>query len=80
MATSVAVTTRFRLREALEEARLTQSELARRSGVTFVTINRMCANATEGVSLRTLDAIAKVLGIEPGALLDREPEKRKRAR
>jgi DNA-binding Xre family transcriptional regulator len=78
MATSVEVGTRFRLRELLEDAKMSQSELARRSGVSFVTINRMCANATEGVSLKTLDAIAAALKVEPGELLERESAKRKR--
>lgn len=63
---------RFRLKEQLEEIGMTQSDLARRSGVSFVTINRMVANKTAQVSLKTLDALSKVLKCEPGRLLERE--------
>ena len=69
--------TRFRLRELIEAAGLSQSEVARRAKVSFVTVNRMCANATEGVSLKTLDALAAVLGVEPGAIIVREAPKRR---
>lgn len=62
---------RFRLAELLEESGLSQSELARRSGVSFVTINGVANNKTSRVDLATLDAICKVLGCEPGELLER---------
>ena len=65
----------FRLRELLEAAGLTQSELARQSGVSFATINRLCTNATGQVSLAVLDRLADALKVEPGALL---AKKRKR--
>lgn len=68
--------TTFRLREALERAGMSQNELARRSGVSFPTINAMCSNKTRGVQLETLDAIAAVLGVPPGELIEREPRKR----
>lgn len=58
---------------------MSQRELARRSGVTLVTINRMCANHTEGATLETLDKLAVALGVEPGELIVREGAKRKRA-
>jgi DNA-binding Xre family transcriptional regulator len=57
-----------------DEKGMSQSELSRRSGVSYVTINRMCNNLTEGVSLRTLDALARELGVEPGDLIEREEE------
>jgi len=69
---------RFRLKEQLEDSGLTQSELARRSGVSFVTINRMVANKTAQVSLKTLDALSKVLRCEPGDLLERETKRKSR--
>ena len=74
---------RFRLRELIEEAGISQSELSRRSGVSFATINRMAQNSTEQVSLKTLDRLSATLGealgrdIEPGELLEREPEPKK---
>ena len=53
--------TRFQLREYLEEAEIGQSELARKSGVSFATVNRLCQNTTSQVSLETLDRLAKAL-------------------
>lgn len=70
------VPTTFCLRELLEKLGLSQSELARRSGVSFATINRMCTNATSQVSLETLDKLADALGVAPGDLIAKEPAKR----
>jgi putative transcriptional regulator len=67
---------RFKLRELLEKAGMSQSELARRSGISFQTINGMVGNRTAQVSLKTLDALSKALGCEPGDLLEREPKRR----
>lgn len=69
--------TAFRLSEILEKRGMTQSELARLSGVSHVTINRMCGNKTEGVTLSTLDRIAAALGVEPGELIVREKKGRR---
>jgi DNA-binding Xre family transcriptional regulator len=63
------MTARFQLSELLAVSGMSQRELARKSGVTLVTINRMCANHTEGVTLRTLDKLAKALDVEPGELI-----------
>lgn len=73
---------RFRVRELVEESGLGQSELARRAGVSFATVNRLCQNATGQVSLETLDKLALALGdalgrpIEPGDLIEREGKRR----
>jgi transcriptional regulator with XRE-family HTH domain len=64
------MTARFRLRELLEACGMSQSQLARDAGVSFATVNRLCTNATEQVSLATLDKIAGVLGVAPGALIE----------
>lgn len=61
---------RFRLKELLEEAGISQSEAGRASGVSYATINRMCTNATRQVSLDVLDQLAKFLHVEPGSLLE----------
>ena len=76
---------RFRLHEVLEERErrgepLSQSELSRRSGVSFTTINAIANNRTAQVSLKTLDALCDVLGLEPGDLLEREGAAKKRGR
>lgn len=65
------VTIRFRLRALIDKAGMSQSELSRRSGVSFATINRMCTNATATVALETLDRLATALGVEPGELFER---------
>jgi DNA-binding Xre family transcriptional regulator len=56
---------------------INQSELARRSGVSFQTVNGMVGNRTTRVDFSTLDAISKVLGCEPGDLLEREPRRKR---
>lgn len=77
------MTARFRLREVLERAGVSQTEIAREAGISFATVNRLCTNATEQVSLKTLDglaaALSRVLGrrVEPGELIERTPEKRR---
>lgn len=70
--------TRFRLAEELEKQGMSQSELARRAGVAFTTVSKMCRNVSAQASLATLDAIANVLSVEPGSLIEREEKRRKR--
>jgi DNA-binding Xre family transcriptional regulator len=67
----------FRLREVLERKGISQSDLARGSGVSFATINRLCTNATAMVSLETLDKLATTLEVEPGELIAREKRARR---
>ena len=71
---------RFRLRELMDahDPPLSQYELARRSGVSRVTVNAIAQNKTTRVDLATLDALANVLGVEPGELLEREPKRNRR--
>lgn len=80
MEATTAMPTRFRLQELLDAAGISQSELARRSGVSVVTINGMANQRTSRVDLSTLDAISRVLGCEPGELLERETKRRGPAR
>ncbi len=74
---------RFRLRELLEDAGISQSNFARQAGLSFATINRLCTNATGQVSLETLDKIVTALeaaGVRVGIgdLIERLPERRGR--
>ena len=71
--------TRFRLKEELGE-QMSQSELARQSGVHYVTVNKICQNLTTRVDLATLDALSAALGVEPGDLIERAAPKKKRRR
>ncbi len=70
---------RFVLQELLDSQTppMSQSELARRSGISLVTVNAIANNRTKQVSLETLDSICRALDVEPGALLARD---RKRGR
>jgi DNA-binding Xre family transcriptional regulator len=52
---------RFGLREVIERADISQSELARMTGLSFATIHRLCTNATAQVHLETLDKIMSAL-------------------
>lgn len=72
------MTVRFKLQELLEAAGMSQNELARRSGVSQVTINAMANQRTKGVDLSTLDAICGVLKCEPGELLVRKSSRGRR--
>ena len=80
---TAAVPTRFRLAELLEEAGLSQRELAARARVSPTTVNRMAANLTAQVSLATLDGLAEALSdalgrsVAPGELLERDAPKRR---
>jgi DNA-binding Xre family transcriptional regulator len=82
------MTARFRLREFIEDREgnpvITQTQLARESGVSFATINRMCTNATEQVSLKTLDSLSTTLSellgrkVDPGDLIERVEKRGRR--
>ena len=80
MGTAALVPIRFRLDALLEESGLSQRELAARSGVSPAIINRMANNLAAQVALKTLDSLSAALGdaigrsVEPGELLEREPE------
>ncbi len=67
---------RFRLEEALDESEMSQTELARLSGVSLVTVNALTRNRTRQVALDTIDKLCKVLKCEPGDLLTRKPLRR----
>jgi len=73
---------RFRLQDLLDDASppMSQSELARRSGVSLVTINAMANNRTRQVQLETLDKLAGALGVDPGDLVVRAPRRDRRTK
>jgi DNA-binding Xre family transcriptional regulator len=72
------VPARFRLQELLEAAEMSQSELARRTGISFTTINAIANNKTKQVQLETLDRLADALSVEIGELLERVGKRRAR--
>lgn len=84
MGTSALVPVRFRLAALLEEAGISQRQLAAKAEISPTIINRMANNLATQVSLKTLDSLCSALGealgrtVEPGELLEREPEKPRR--
>lgn len=72
------MTIRFGLADLLEQKGLSQRQLAKDSGVSFPTINRMYLNHNAMVSLDTLDKIAAVLGCEPCDLIVRDKSNRRK--
>lgn len=69
MTEAVQMAARFCLAELLDERGISQSELARRSKVSLVTINSIANNRTAQVKLDTLEKLARALGVEPGELI-----------
>lgn len=65
--------TRFRIREALQEANLTQTDAAQRAGLALATVSRMCRFPARSQTLEILDRLSAVLHVEPGALVTRAP-------
>jgi putative transcriptional regulator len=62
----------------LQDRGMTQTDLHRQSGIGYSTINGMVLNKARQVSLATLDALADVLDCEPGELIGREPQRKRR--
>jgi DNA-binding Xre family transcriptional regulator len=79
MIASPSMPVRFRLQALLDEQNppITQTAVARASGVSQVTVNAIARNRTEQVSLSTLDKLCAGLSkllrrrVEPGELLVR---------
>ncbi len=64
----------LRLKEFRENKRLSQAELARRSGVSQSTISRIEAGETGGISLANLERLADALGVNAALLIVHEPK------
>lgn len=69
---SILMPVRFRLQALLDahDPPMSQSELARRSGISLVTVNGIANNRTKQVSLDTIDRLARALQVEPGELFE----------
>ena len=62
------------LRDARDRAKLTQEELADRSGVDQTTISRLETSDDPNPTRRTVDRLAQALGIAPSRLRFSDPE------
>ena len=74
MFTAPGLATRFRLQAVLDALDVSQSEAARRSGVSYVTVNAIANNRTTRVDLATLDALSRALGVPPGDFLEQSAD------
>lgn len=68
---------RFRLRELLDERRLSQTELQTRTGLAYSTVNDLYNNKPRRVELETLDVLCDVLECSIAELLERIPDKKR---
>lgn len=66
---------RIRLSTLLGERRMTQADLARKTGIRAATINEMYHEFSERVSLEHLDKICEVLDCDLSELMTYEPNK-----
>jgi transcriptional regulator with XRE-family HTH domain len=71
---------RVRIRELREAKGLSQQALGDLAGVRQATISRLESGITQGIDFVTLEALANVLGVEPGELIERveKPPKKRR--
>lgn len=65
---------RWRLKEIAEPERWNPHNLSEATGLSYTTVWSIWTNRTKRADLETIDALARVLKIEPGALLARVEE------
>ncbi len=68
---------RIKLSTLLGEKKMTQSELARKTGIRKATINELYWELNESIKLDTIDKICEALDCEISDLLVRESERKK---
>lgn len=66
----------IKLKEILATHKLSERELARRTGIRQATINSMCNNEVKMISLRNIAVICEVLDIDIDELLIVKKHKR----
>ena len=62
-----------RLADILAERRMSRRELARRSGLNINTVCKLANNEHTLLHLGVLEAVCRVLGVQPGDVLHRMP-------
>lgn len=66
-----------RLREVRKDRKLTQAELAEKSGVPQSTISRIEAGGTGSITLAHLESLADALGINAALLIVHQPKEKR---
>jgi transcriptional regulator with XRE-family HTH domain len=77
MATRAVTPISLRIRELREAKGWSQSELARRSGVSQAAISKLEAQLSGGVDFGTLERLANALGVNAAVLIEHTPERGK---
>jgi DNA-binding Xre family transcriptional regulator len=70
---------RLRVGKLIEAAGITQSELARRSGISLVSINAMVSGTPTQIQLESIDKLCGALDVEPGDLFERDKKRARKA-
>jgi DNA-binding Xre family transcriptional regulator len=58
------------LAEAMDERGMTQSEVARKAGLSFQAVHHLHSGKAKAITFDTLDRLAKALGVTPGQLFE----------
>jgi DNA-binding Xre family transcriptional regulator len=66
---------RLRISEVAKEKGISMRKLAKEAGIAYNTLRLIYRNPYRDISLYTLDAIAHVLGVPPGDLIESIPDK-----
>jgi DNA-binding Xre family transcriptional regulator len=66
---------RLRIREIAEQKNISMSKLSRTADVNYKTIQLIWRDPYHGINTKTLERIAKALGVGTGDLLEDEEEK-----
>lgn len=63
-----------RLSRILGERRMSIADLARESGVAYTSLFELYHGRAKRVDLKTLNSICKALGVQPGDILEYQPD------
>lgn len=65
---------RLKIKEVAKEKKVSQRQLIIRSGLDQRVVVRVMHNDLENIELRTLDKLAKVLGVDASTLIESVPD------
>ncbi len=68
---------RLRVREIAEQKRISMSKLSRTADVNYKTIQAIWRNPYQGVNTKTLERLAKALGVSTAELIEDVPDEKK---
>lgn len=65
---------RLRISDVAKEKGISMRKLSKEAGIAYNTLRLIYRNPYRDISLYTLDAIARVLGVPPGDLIESVPD------